>query len=470
LADTGFFDRPRGKTGLSIQYVKICSLYGAGFYYIPGTDTCLKVGGWVRFETAYGYNGSMTTEWFNNNLNNRSTNENTWRVKGTITFDAREQTAYGTLRSYAALGVSNNNNGDNAIAANYANRWFIQWAGFTIGHATSFYDFYSIGGNQYGFVTASSDTGDGGWDVFGYTAQFGNGLSATLSAEVARRTKIINANLGAPVQGTAPAPGHFNGGYGGHDMPDLVANLRVDQAWGSAQIMGALHYVNSLYYGADETFGGPDGKLGFAVGAGLKLNAPMLGAGDYFQMEVDYTKGASRYSNSTATTWDYAKYDGGSFGWGLESDAVYGGTAGVNGSNLELTSTWAVNAAFTHNWTPALKSTLWGAYRETNYNSAANAMLCAARGDGNAGTGTTAAANAGCDSDWSVWGIGLRTEWKATKNLALGVEVLYSELNSSTTSTGLVGAGSGTKPVGIYSVGDQDQVAVRFRATRSFYP
>ena len=31
-----------------VQYVKICSLYGAGFYYIPGTDTCIKIGGWVR--------------------------------------------------------------------------------------------------------------------------------------------------------------------------------------------------------------------------------------------------------------------------------------------------------------------------------------------------------------------------------------------------------------------------------------
>ena len=31
-----------------VQYVKICSLYGDGFYYIPGTDTCLKMGGYVR--------------------------------------------------------------------------------------------------------------------------------------------------------------------------------------------------------------------------------------------------------------------------------------------------------------------------------------------------------------------------------------------------------------------------------------
>jgi hypothetical protein len=97
-------------------------------------------------------------------------------------------------------------------------------------------------------------------------------------------------------------------------------------------------------------------------------------------------------------------------------------------------------------------------------------MICAAGGDG-AGTGTTAAANAGCDMDWSVWGVGLRTEWKATKNLALGVEVLYSELNSASSSTGVIGLiANGTKPAGAYTISDQDQVAVRFRATRSFYP
>jgi hypothetical protein len=31
-----------------VEYVKICSIYGAGFFYIPGTDTCIKIGGWVR--------------------------------------------------------------------------------------------------------------------------------------------------------------------------------------------------------------------------------------------------------------------------------------------------------------------------------------------------------------------------------------------------------------------------------------
>src|SRR5262245_63003533 len=36
-----------------VQYVKVCSLYGDGFYYIPGTDTCLKIGGYMRVQAEY---------------------------------------------------------------------------------------------------------------------------------------------------------------------------------------------------------------------------------------------------------------------------------------------------------------------------------------------------------------------------------------------------------------------------------
>ena len=79
--------------------------------------------------------------------------------------------------------------------------------------------------------------------VAGYTAQFGNGFSGTIAAEMRRTTQIVNA-------GTTASPGWCLGtSYGGFQAPDLVANLRVDQAWGSAQIMGALHQVNATYYG-----------------------------------------------------------------------------------------------------------------------------------------------------------------------------------------------------------------------------
>jgi hypothetical protein len=472
-----------------VQYVKICSLYGVGFYYIPGTDMCLKVGGWARFETGYGYNGSFTTEWWNNDLRNRSTNDNNWRVKGVASFDARSATEYGTVRSYITLGISTNINGDDgAQTANYANRWFIQWAGFTIGHSTSFFDFYSIGANQYGFAGASSDTGDGGWTVFGYTAQFGNGLSASLSAETQRRTFIAATGSGiasagyfttaAGVATGLPANGAVGTNYEGHDYPDVVANLRVDQAWGSAQIMGALHNVAATYYNnlgsftaTSEANGHPDDKMGFAIGAGIKLNAPMIGPGDYFQAEVDYTQGASRYANATAVVFDYRMYDGNTFGFGINSDAVYGGSpAGGAPSALELTTAWAVNAAYTHYWNAQWKSTLWGSYLAQSYNDRANAMLCSAIGDG-AGNGTAAVANPGCDMNWSLWGVGLRTQWAVSSTFQIGLEVLYANLNSASTSTGFIGLGTNsTKPATAYRVDDQDNWAVRLRVNRDFYP
>ncbi|MGA8974662.1 MAG: porin, partial [Pseudolabrys sp.] len=55
-----------------VQYVKICSLYGVGFYYIPGTDMCIKIGGWVRAEAAWHTNNSSIGT-FVQDLNNRGT-------------------------------------------------------------------------------------------------------------------------------------------------------------------------------------------------------------------------------------------------------------------------------------------------------------------------------------------------------------------------------------------------------------
>ena len=254
-------------------------------------------------------------------------------------------------------------------------------------------------------------------------------------------------------------------------MPDVVANLRIDQAWGSAQIMGAWHEVQSTYYGSTENTGHPSDKAGFAVGAGIKLNAPMIGKGDYFQAEVDYSQGATRYLNMTAFAWNYQKWNGQELAFGIQSDAVYGGSvAAGTASDLELTTAWAVNAAYTHYWNPAWKTTLWGAYFEQKYSSGGNAMICSAAGDGT-GSGSTAVANAGCDMDWSIWGVGLRTEWAVSKTFQMGLEVFYANLNSAATSTGTAfsTAVSG-KPAGIYTISDQDNWAVRMRVNRPFYP
>jgi hypothetical protein len=315
-------------------------------------------------------------------------------------------------------------------------------------------------------VINGSDSGDAGWDVVAYTAQFGNGLSATISAEEQRKTQIFNATSGTlSFNGAATT----SSGYEGQDYPDVVGNLRIDQAWGSAQIMGALHNVAAGYYGAAEGSGHPSDKLGFVIGGGLKLNAPMFGPGDYFIAEVDYTQGALRYLNQWGASFNWAGFDGNQVAYGVMSDAVVGGTSSATGTGLELTSAWAVQAAYTHQWNKAWKSTLWGAYEGVNYNSNANAMLCVNEGDATAGV-----ANAGCNNNWNVWGLGLRTQWNVTSDFYLGLEVMYQNLNSAQTSTGTIGLASANlpsgKPTGAYTIEDQDIWAFRFRAHKDFYP
>jgi hypothetical protein len=486
-----------------VQYVKICSLYGVGFYYIPGTDMCLKIGGWVRAEYAYGDNGNMTWGPFNANANNRTTSNSTFRARGYITADARNQTEYGTVRGYIAVGLSTSDVGLNTAANQFsANRAFIQWAGFTLGLAQSFYDFYSVPATSYWGNFPASDTGDPGWFTMGYTAQFGNGFSATIAAEERRITQIINeqglssgvvsttsgsvigAFPSAAAVGTTPLTGGAGfapgaGTYGGFQMPDIVANLRVDQAWGSAQIMGALHQVNAAYYtnGAapflSNAAGHPSDKLGWAAGAGVKFNASMIGVGDFFQAQVTYTEGALKYIFQTPNS-NWSKVDGAGIGWGTVADAVYAGTLGVGAANtatdLQLTTAWNVNAAYEHFWSPRWKTSVYGGYAAVSYNNTANTLLCGNLAGGNSsGSGLTLVATPGCDNNWNTYWVGTRTQWNVTKDFYMGVDVLYQKLDSASTFNGLSTAALSSTAISS-TVGNVDNWAFRFRAHRDFYP
>ena len=86
----------------AVEYVKICSLYGAGFYYIPGTDTCIKLGGYLRAEAALGTNCNYSGQYTNGcaALDNRLTNYYTMRAREDLNIDTRTATEYGVVRTY----------------------------------------------------------------------------------------------------------------------------------------------------------------------------------------------------------------------------------------------------------------------------------------------------------------------------------------------------------------------------------
>src|SRR3569833_2894442 len=255
-----------------VQYVKICSLYGAGFYYMPGTDTCIKIGGFVRAEVNFNAGGSFAPTFANRDA--RTYDYQHWRSRAGITADARSQTAYGTLRAYVYLAATSDSSGAHATGGNtatngtgasaytrlYAPAGFIQWAGFTAGKTGSFFDFdgqpYSNQSNVW-----SSANGGNGVDLFAYTAQLGNGLSASIALENNQGHRMG----GSTAAGVASAAG-------GEVMPDIVADLRIDQAWGSAQLMGAYHQINFGVAPPPD----PSDKSGWAFGAGVKVNLPKL--------------------------------------------------------------------------------------------------------------------------------------------------------------------------------------------------
>jgi Porin subfamily len=452
-----------------VQYVKICSLYGAGFYYIPGTDFCLKLGGWVRTEYNMNSHGSFSPILSGGDARyTRESNDNTWRTRYILTVDVRNQTEYGTLRTYIASGVTTSN-GNNADAQLYNNRAFIQWAGFTMGLASSFFDFFQFSSVSNQTNVIGSDTGGNGLMVWAYTAQLGNGLSATISLEDPThpyRTKGIGESSAAVIGATGALTNHTAGSV---RWPDVVGNLRIDQSWGSAQIMAAAHDVMADYYvgspvtaGTTEWNGHPGDEVGWAVGGGIKVNLPW-GKGDFVALQAAYSKGALGYIGSGFGSGGFAIFSGGTVGYGPIMDAVYDSN-NFSGSlsGLELTEGWEIGGGLQHNWNSMWKTSIYGAYTEINYGSAATAYL-------NQGQGFTQ----GTSWNSSFWQIGSRTVWTPTKGLDLSVDVMYNHLNTAWSNIPggavVVGPGGG-KVTTTYALTDQDVWQGIFRVQRNFYP
>jgi len=449
-----------------VQYVKICSLYGAGFYYMPGTDTCIKVGGFVRAEVNVNAGGSFSVHQSGAFGGPADAGLQLWRARAGLTVDTRSQTEYGTLRSYFVLastsdydsygqssvtsgaisagtygGSGTGNNPGGTGRAPYTRLWtnaaFIQFAGFTAGKTASFFDFdlqpYSNQTNFWG-----SNAAGGGITVFGYTAQFGNGLSASIAAEDAgfRRMSITDVPAATNVSVTGAGAQ-----YGNVQAPDIVGNLRIDQAWGSAQVMGAYHQVWEVNHLAANVTQTSADASGYAFGAGVKFNLPMLGKGDYVLGQVTYSKGALLYSGSGI--------NGGFADTNSDGTALYAGPAFdavvTPGGSLDLTTSWSVTAGYEHFWNTQWKTSLYGAYGEVRYSDAASAVIR----PGTAAVGTSA--------NWNYAQIGSRTTWTPVANLDLSLEVMYNQLNGAFESAG-----------GVYD--DHNWVSGIFRVQRNFYP
>ncbi|MGA2290446.1 porin, partial [Bradyrhizobium sp.] len=365
----------------AVEYVRICSLYGAGFYYIPGTDTCIKLGGFLRVDVIAGGNTDFAPNLGGaGGARNRLSNDYATRARQDLTIDTRTATEYGVLRTFAELvfswsGGSYTGSSPSAYAGDGIGggqfgiyNAFIQFAGFTMGRTYSIFDTpwqsYPAGG---------PDTLPGGGNhVTGvntliYTADFGQGISGSLAAQDQQAYDTTNVyNLSG-----ATAAGMITGVYGANDIggtpsPDLLGSIRVDQAWGLAQVAAVAHDNHAAYYGPTEIFGHPDDKWGFAVMAALSIKNIPTGPGDTINMQAVYTDGASRYNFQSLFPSALAMYGGTGLAGAYQSLAIAGvsDTVFTTGSGQESVTTWGFRGGYTHNWNPYWASAIYGAYAE----------------------------------------------------------------------------------------------------------
>jgi Porin subfamily len=106
-----------------MEYVRVCDAFGTGYFYIPGTETCLKVGGYVRFQVDFGR--GVTNDWLA-------------KTKADITFTAKSSTDLGDLVSFMEFNQTNGTSkATDGLAIDSA---YLSLGGFKAGYHADWFD------------------------------------------------------------------------------------------------------------------------------------------------------------------------------------------------------------------------------------------------------------------------------------------------------------------------------------------
>ena len=524
-----------------VEYVKICSVYGEGFFYIPGTDTCIKIGGYVRQNFGFGQISGSFAPRFLGGAGGRDNpiDQNSFVMQSTFvtSFDVRTQTEYGTLRAFTRAGFRmESENYD--YGTYYVERAFIQLGGWTFGRTASFFDFLSGAFGYQQVFLGGGATSAGGRMLGAYTFSFGNGVSWTSSVEdpTTKRNFVWDASDATATTltlGAFPGPGTVGstvtgyttcgvslfsndsgtansqlagcsiGDYAAQKLPDFVSQFRVDQAWGSAQLATGVHQVSTGYYGnnilvgnaTDTTFTGvqPRDKYAFAIMGGLSVN--IGSGGDKAYVETVYTQGSPGYAGLSEldlanSVFLIMRDNRVAAGWAPDAVFFNAGTPTAPlFSGIHLTTVWTIAAAYEHYWTPAVRTSIYGVFTAVSFDSTAKLAFCdqfvaggtsglaqyAPNANNNGGVkfnASTGISTPGCNPNFDIWGLGVRTIWNPVKNLDVGLEVFRDQLDQKWDPNlwHVAFGGSGGQPAGSYRPASMGVWGAMLRVQRNFYP
>jgi len=481
-------DLPTKKAEPVVQYVKICNVGGITGWTLPGSDTCVKLSGYI---TAQFVGGNLNTQynWGStgdailatsaipltpnaanalaalSSIDNRSTqrvliagsagqgnstfyrNATGWSMRSSFGFDIASNTAYGPLIGHFDFqadlgnGLDPLNGSSSTDSAVYVNTAYLTWAGITAGKAQSFYSFTGGGDNWANFFSPDQK-GFNEPILMAYTASFGGGFSATIAAQSpgtngysgggTQLTGSGGANFGAL---TGANPGSIT--FGGQRWPDIVGALHVTQGWGEAQVSGVIHNVNVSANGYNGAFG----ELGCGVGvAGLPLvncenQHNQVGWG--VDAGVKYNIPQLGAGDTVLVTGSYTQ----SAVWysGLP-DGMWGENGQVNGNGQPMyladaffnpltnswskPTAWSVSALLEHHFTPQFYIDLEGSVGGLKWSNMGGG--CYILGFG---CGIGQAIQGPLSKSATTWLGGVDLGWNPVTNLNFDLELMYQKVD-----------------------------------------
>ncbi len=475
-----------------VEYVRVCNVGGVTGWTLPGSDTCVKFSGFITAQFAAGnlntqYNwaaapvysaipavalpaavsGAVTPRLLvaasNAQQNTTFYRDSTgWSTRINAGFDMASNTAYGPLIGHFDFNADVSNGFDpiqfspiNNIV--YLNTGYVTWAGITAGMAQSFFSF-TAGGDNFANFFSPDRKGYNEPLLLAYTASFGNGFTATLSAESPGSVGASGGGTqmtGAAGQNQGPIGGFEPGNltFGGQRWPDIVGSLHVKQGWGEAQISGVIHNVNVSDTSFDNTAvcgsdfasacNGRENEVGWGVDAGVKVNLPSFGDGDDVLLTGAFTQNATWYSGLPEGMWgENGQVNG-------NGQPLYLADAYFN----PITNTWAkptawsVSALVEHHFTSQFYIDLEGSIGGVNWSDqggcAGGAVL--------AGVCPASAIGGPLSPHAFTWVAGADLGWNPVTNLNFDLELMYQSVNQETPK-GAFGT--------VYNLGEPNQVFV----------
>ena len=292
----------------SVEYVKVCDAYGEGFFYIPGSDTCLKISGtmdvWAQYDSVAFHEGTVTKSDGEDDLN--------WlfQTEADVTFQAKSMTDWGMLTSVI------NFRGDSAngvVATIWAERAYVTLGGFTAGLLESQYD--GVNGEiPFGIIGGGNFDGDDTDLVqFSWTTKTGP-IGFTFSIE----DPNYYPGPATPFEEVSPIPGFEAHTYTGN-YPALIVSIFGNPTgatgFGWSGNFGVVDTTAGTGYGTKWTanYKGPGGfQFGIMGGVsngagafyGANLTPDEFGPGTYWMVEGS----AGFVLSSAASLWFLGGY------------------------------------------------------------------------------------------------------------------------------------------------------------------